>query len=99
VASAVARGEGGVVMISQQRKGTQAARERLRSNALLLQSILLYRRLEKSPGFGWGIERAIVDRELSELEEDIRLNPACGACAAVGIMRNVGPDSSQGRTR
>ncbi len=93
------RGEGGVIMISQRRKETQARRERLQSNALLLQSILLYRRMKKSPGVGWGIERAIVDRELRELEEDLRLNPACGACAAVRILPDVRPDSSQGRAR
>ena len=78
---------------------TQSVKERLQSNALILEGILSYRRLAKSPGFGWGIERALVGRELTELEEDIKLNPSRPAPAAVGALRNLGTGGSQERRR
>lgn len=53
----------------------QAIKERLESGSRILENILLRRILMGSSGLGLGIERAIVNRELRELEEDLKLNP------------------------
>ncbi len=53
----------------------QTAKERLETGFNVLQTVLVYRSRTGSAGLGWGIERAIVDRELDELEEDLRVNP------------------------
>ena len=55
---------------------SSTTRERLESGCRMLEQILRRRLLDNSPGVGWAIERAIVDRELRDLEEDLRLNPA-----------------------
>jgi hypothetical protein len=48
---------------------------RLQTGYLLLRTIQILRAENNMPGYGWAVERAIVNRELSELEEDLRLNP------------------------
>jgi len=53
----------------------QTVKERLETGYHVLQTVLVYRSRIGSSGLGWGIERAIVDRELEELEEDLRANP------------------------
>ena len=49
---------------------------RLQTGYLLLRSIQILRAENSLPGYGWAVERAIVNRELSELEEDLRRDPA-----------------------
>ncbi len=56
-------------------KDTQTIKDRLETGYHVLQTVLLYRARTGSPGLGWGIERAIVDRELDELESELRTNP------------------------
>ena len=53
----------------------ETAKERLETGYHVLQTVLVYRSRTGSPGLGWGIERAIVDRELDDLEADIQANP------------------------
>jgi hypothetical protein len=86
-------------MASQHGEETQSVKERLQLNALILEAILSYRRVAKSPGFGWGIEHTIVGRELTELEEDIQLNPSRPAHEAAGALPNLGTGGSQERRR
>jgi len=50
-------------------------KDRLETGYHVLQTVLLYRSRTGSPGLGWGIERAIVDRELDELESDLLASP------------------------
>lgn len=56
-------------------KTVESVKDRLERGLHILDRILLRRALEGSPTLGWGIERAIVDRELRELEEECLQNP------------------------
>jgi len=53
----------------------QPVKERLQTGFDLLRTVLIYRARTGSPGLGWGIERAVVDRELDDLEADLAANP------------------------
>lgn len=59
--------------------GAITTRERLEVGFQIIQTILRKRRETGSPSLGWAIERAIVHRELNELEQDLLLNPPPGA--------------------
>lgn len=50
----------------------ESTKARLERGFHILQRILLRRAMEGSATIGWGVERAIIDRELRELEEQCR---------------------------
>jgi hypothetical protein len=56
-------------------KRTTTIRKRLEREFGILETILLRRFIEDSPGLGSGIEKVIVDRELRELEQDYMADP------------------------
>ncbi len=56
-------------------KTEESVKSRLERGLQVLDRILLRRALEGVPTLGWGIEKAIVDRELRELEEEYIQNP------------------------
>jgi len=48
---------------------------------------------EGSPRLGWAIERAIVDRELRELEEELRRSSVSVACRPIQFRGDLRPGS------
>jgi hypothetical protein len=57
-----------------------AIRERLERGFAILEMIQRRRIQEGSPKLGWAIERAVVDRELRELEGDSLCGPVPEVC-------------------
>jgi hypothetical protein len=70
-------------------KTAESSKARLERGFQLLQRILLRRVLEGSPTIGWGVEKAIVDRELQDLEEDLRQHPITPPMAGWIIRDNI----------
>ena len=81
-----------MIQTNKNTKPEPTAKERLESGCRILENILLRRILTGSPGLGSGIERAIVNRELRELEEDLRRNTAVGTDARVQMPQRLDPD-------
>ena len=63
-------------------------RERLERGFAILQMIQRRRIQEGSPKLGWAIERAIVDRELRELEGDSSCGPVPEVCLPIQFPRD-----------
>jgi hypothetical protein len=70
-------------------KTAESSKARLERGFHILQRILLRRALEGSTMIGWGVERAIVDRELQELEDDLRQHPIVPPMAGWIIRDNI----------
>jgi hypothetical protein len=62
-------------MIPREKAEKETTKKRLESGFRVLQTVLHFRAITGSPGLGWAVERAVVDRELRELERDMRLHP------------------------
>jgi hypothetical protein len=84
-------------MIGKSRSRVQTTKGRLESGFQILDMILLRRRLEDCPTLGLDMERAIIDRELRELEEDLRFNPPFQPGEGLRAPHNIRPDGNQGR--
>jgi hypothetical protein len=69
------RKSGKAMRVSKPGVKGHATKERLDSGFRLLRTILMRRQMTGAAGYGWAIERTVVDRELRELEEDFRSHP------------------------
>jgi hypothetical protein len=84
-------------MIANSRRRDQTTKGRLESGFRTLETVLLCRLLIDSPDLGSGIERAIIDRELRELEWDLRLSPPFQPGEGLRTPHNTRADGNQER--
>jgi len=68
-----------------------ATRDRLQRGVATLESLARRRKETKSPLFGYDTERAIIDRELRELEADIAAHPGALEAFLARPRRNNSP--------
>lgn len=61
--------------------------ERLKEGAATLEQLQRRRSETKTPRFGYDTERAIIDRELRDLERDILANPGALESQLVRVRR------------